>query len=150
MVLSLSKSTKWFKWYPYYIVRFEKKFSLTLRFSRFNIPIHMKMVFENTTHIKLILDFIAFSLFTFRTLLRMFSLLRRSLSSLNFDCLRKKNAFSIEEQMFILLYGENEMINASLKAFRTHLKLPSKWKKEGVSQDCFLRRQWAIGIITLN
>ena len=93
------------------------------------------MVFEKTTHFKLKLDFIAFSL-SIQNIAKNIFTIKTFIIVLEFDCVRK-NAFSIEEHTFIWIYGENEMINASLKAFRTLLKLPSKWTKEGVSQDCF-------------
>ena len=102
----LPKSTIWFKQHPYYIVRLEENASSLWGIHIFYIPIHKKMVFEKTTHFKLKLDFIAFSLSIFRTLLRIFSLLRCSLSSLNLIAW-EKNAFSIEEHTFIWLYGEN-------------------------------------------
>ena len=117
--------------HSYYIVRLEENASSLWGIHIFYILIHKKMVFEKTTHFKLKLDFIAFSLYIFRTLLRIFSLLRCSLSSLNLIAW-EKNAFSIEEHTFTYF-----MVKMNLKAFRTHLKLPSKWRKEGVSQDCF-------------
>ena len=94
---------------------------------------------------RLKLGFIAFSLSIFRMTLKISSVFRLLIPSLNM-----LSRAPSEDHMLIYtwLYGESEWKSnwcIFFIAIGIYLKLPNKWTKESTLQDWFWRRQWIMG-----